>query len=84
MAVDYRGTRFDVQAGIPCLINPGLDGNTTTQISRAAMDQRITRVTQRKTQLTKQRDEVQTDLDAVTTAETDLIALRATATADPP
>lgn len=84
MSVDYRGTRFDVDGGgVPVTISATLDGNVTTQITRDAMDRRITKVTQAKTRLTTQRDECQAELDAITTTETDLIALRATATADP-
>jgi hypothetical protein len=84
MSVDYKAERFDVDGdGVPCVITPSLDGNVITLISREAMDIRIAQLADEKEDLILRRDQWQVKVDAATTAETDLTALRATATADP-
>jgi hypothetical protein len=84
MSVDYKGERFDVDGdGVPCIITASLDGNVTSLISRDDMDKRLVDVSDELDRLTDLRDQCQANLDEHTTTSNALIALRATATADP-
>lgn len=83
-AVTIGGKKWDVDgAGIPCIITPGIPASISAQVPRARMDRRITRLGNEKTRLTAERDRIQGELDSVTQQETDMVVLRATATADP-
>ncbi len=84
MAVDYKGKRWDVDGGgVACIITPGIPAAVTTQVASARMDKQIARLGEEKARLTAQRDQIQAELDSITTKETDLVALRATVTAEP-
>ena len=87
-AVTYRGKVYDVgvmNPNVACIQTAGAVGapDNCDEITMARFDSDIARVTAKKTRLAAALAETQARFDAEEAAETALIALRATATADP-
>ena len=83
-AVAIRNKQWDVDGdGVACLITPGIPTSTMTQIPSAQMDRVIARLTEEKDRLVLELAEVQARHDAAVQLESDMIALRATVTAEP-
>lgn len=84
MSVYYRGRLWDVNGdGVACIVTPGLPASTETPVPSSQMDKEIERMVERKNRLIQQRDRVQAELDGITTAHTNLVALRETVTSEP-
>lgn len=82
--VNYRGVTWDVDGGgVACIIEPGHPTSNETQCPSSRLDKEIQQAGRRKARLQAKHDEIQAELDAVTQAETDLVALRAAVTSEP-
>jgi len=84
MPVTIKNRQWDVDGGgVACLITPGIPSQTVEQCTSERMDKEIARQTARKDQISIRLAAVQAEFDELSTIVTDLIALRATVTAEP-
>lgn len=85
MPVTIRQKQWDVDGdGIACLIAPGIPAQTVELVPSARMDSEIARQVAYRDQIAAHLAVVQAELDTANVIVTNMTALRATVTAEPP
>lgn len=82
MANDKRGQKWDVKNGVAVLITPATQVQTQ-QVPSKRLDRMIERLGRQKERATTELAKMQARLDALTTEEAELVALRVRVTAEP-
>lgn len=85
MPVIIREKQWDVDdAGIACIITPGIPVQNVELVPSLRMDREISRLTDERDRLASRISEAGNDLDVVAAALSDMTALRELVTAEPP